>query len=241
MPDGRYILRSGHVQRAGGTPLADGRERPYEARLVFRATQGDGPHRCVRCSVPVSWPTLRVLHLNGDVGDNGPENLAAACHDCSRRPFNQAAKTYAHGGHSLTIATWARRLGLSKAAIACRLWKGEPIERALSTEPRIPGDRAPTHEHDGRSQTVAAWAAEAGLSPSTVTSRLRRGETIAEALRPVDPARRPGPAVARRAPSPQARGVVENFGETSGDRAPPATRDSVDLGAGKPKRSELDG
>ncbi len=42
--------------------------------------------------------------------------------------------------------------------------------------------KARTLTHNGKTQTVAEWATELGLNPKTINSRLRKGESVAQAL-----------------------------------------------------------
>lgn len=45
------------------------------------------------------------------------------------------------------------------------------------------------HEHEGRFQTLTQWAVECGINASTIRTRMRRGETLSEAVsRPVEAA-----------------------------------------------------
>lgn len=45
------------------------------------------------------------------------------------------------------------------------------------------GSRARIIEHNGRQQCLSAWAEEYGLKPTTLSKRLHRGKSFADALR----------------------------------------------------------
>lgn len=80
----------------------------------------------------------------------------------------------AHGGRSLTLAEWAAELGVSRQALEQRLAR-YPIAVALD-----PAFERPTQyrvrgvTYGGRTQTQAAWAAELGITPSTLCRRIQR-------------------------------------------------------------------
>ena len=75
---------------AKGHPLAGKNGRAYEHRVVLYDAIGPGPHECTWCGRSVEWgvskgspEALTVDHLNGDKGDNRPENLTASCGACN--------------------------------------------------------------------------------------------------------------------------------------------------------------
>lgn len=89
-------------------------------------------------------------------------------------------------GETMTMSNWSRQTGIKVHTIHQRLDRlGWSVERALTTPTRIhssqPGwtPRPPSAnpnprrylEHDGRRQTVAAWARETGLNYHTIVAR----------------------------------------------------------------------
>lgn len=98
-----------------------------------------------------------------------------------------------------------------------------------------------TIELDGTRDTIAGWARRTGLTKQTIRDRLKRGWKPRETLTVPWGEARPAPPEQGREGVAGPPGVGFDFSEATGDRAPPATRDFVDLGSEKPKRSELDG
>ena len=74
---------------AKGHPLAGANGRAYEHRVVLFDAIGPGQHRCHWCDVVVAWgpkgaaDELQPDHINGDGGDNRPENLVPSCRGCN--------------------------------------------------------------------------------------------------------------------------------------------------------------
>lgn len=72
-----------------GHPLAMKNGRVYEHRFVLYNEIGEGPHACYWCETEVDWlpkgdpRELHPDHLNGDGGDNRPENLVPSCRRCN--------------------------------------------------------------------------------------------------------------------------------------------------------------
>jgi lambda repressor-like predicted transcriptional regulator len=111
-----------------------------------------------------------------------------------------------HDGETLSIKSWAARIGLSPETLRFRLARGWSIERAFDPRNRRDGGRcalpgrpnertvpgvaasAPTYRagtpltYEGTTQTVAAWARSRGMSSNLLEVRLARGWSIARAL-----------------------------------------------------------
>ena len=74
---------------AAGHPLADKYGRAYAHRVTLYDMIGPGEHRCHWCSALVKWAPkgtpgeLHPDHINGDGGDNRPENLVPSCRGCN--------------------------------------------------------------------------------------------------------------------------------------------------------------
>lgn len=125
-------------------PLRKSGPRVYEHRVVFYEANGEGPFRCHVCGAVVTWDDMHVDHLNDNVKDNRPENLAPACPNCNQwRGKDKADRSMkiGHGKHitaygvTMCESDWARHLGISRAAITYRLRNGASIDEAL--RPRI--------------------------------------------------------------------------------------------------------
>lgn len=72
------------VAWAEGHPLADKKGQAYQHRLVAHKTHGGKCPACHWCGNQTTWADCHVDHLNGDKGDNRPENLVVACATCNR-------------------------------------------------------------------------------------------------------------------------------------------------------------
>lgn len=129
---------------ASGHPMALGTSTAYQHRVVFFDAHGPGPHACHVCGELGMLGGQHVDHLNEVRNDNRLENLKAACPDCNRwrgKDRIDAARTSSNvrwielHGVRLPRSAWAKRVGISPAALAFRLSSGWPVERAL-TEPR---------------------------------------------------------------------------------------------------------
>lgn len=93
--------------------------------------------------------------------------------------------TIAFEGESLTVAEWASRLGVTTRRMRARLEEW-PVEKALQAPRGVGrarwkvdddgGDMAKPMEtvtFNGRTQTVAEWATERGVSPTSMYRRLK--------------------------------------------------------------------
>lgn len=101
----------------------------------------------------------------------------------SRVPLGPTAQLHTHNGLTMTLAEWAKHLGLHYHTLANRLRKNWPIERVLTSQ-KFKGKCHPSTiiEHDGRAMTVAEWANYLGLKHNTLYARLMRGVPINVAL-----------------------------------------------------------
>ena len=77
------------IVKAHGHPLAGKDGRVYEHRLVLWEKVGESDQQCAHCASSVSWfakehkRKLVVDHLDGNVSNNDPANLAPSCHGCN--------------------------------------------------------------------------------------------------------------------------------------------------------------
>jgi hypothetical protein len=83
-----------------------------------------------------------------------------------------------HNGETLTIAQWARKLGLKRTLLATRINKGWPIEKAFS----FTGRPAQTITYKGQTKSIAQWSRELRINYLTIRHRLKKGWTAEEAL-----------------------------------------------------------
>ena len=105
--------------------------------------------------------------------------------------------TIAHNGVTLTEASWARRLGISRAALKYRLTQGWPLDKALSPELII--RRHVAFTYGGKTMTIREWAGETGIKYQTIISRMHQGWTFERAITVEPGTTRIGAHAARRA------------------------------------------
>lgn len=120
-------------------PEYKGRRIPQHRRVFYDAN-GKGPFTCHWCDTPITWETMHVDHVNAVRHDNDVGNLVASCPHCNwkrGRPKMAATarqKSTARvqwAGEELCVSEWARRLGISPAAMQFRL-KRWTLEDAMT-------------------------------------------------------------------------------------------------------------
>lgn len=138
----RYHTQGYRMVLAAGHPVARGKARAYEHRVVFYDAHGAGPFSCHWCGKRVGWSDMHVDHLNDDVQDNRVANLVAACPGCNlhRNEENMRASMRRRfgvtiDGVTMTYSEWAARAGISLNSLKARIAAGWDMKRAV-TEPR---------------------------------------------------------------------------------------------------------
>ncbi len=88
------------------------------------------------------------------------------------------------GGRTMLLKEWAAETGIGETTIIGRLARGWSPERAVSELPRQGGYRTERWlTYNGKRLRLADWARELGIdNHQTITKRLARGWTVAEAL-----------------------------------------------------------
>lgn len=158
-----YILayQPDHPLRRPSSP------RVYEHRAVFFAAHGDGPFQCHMCNKTVTWDTMHVDHLNDVKDDNRIENLRPACPPCNEwRDKDRVveARKSPHvrwiefNGDRLPLSAWAKRIGISSAALGFRLESGWPLDRALTAPRGVTGPRSRREQGFARRRGAAQQA-----------------------------------------------------------------------------------
>jgi hypothetical protein len=82
-------------------------------------------------------------------------------------------------GETMTVANWARRLGLSHDVLQARFDNGWPPERALTQRLR-PSTRMITF--NGETKMLSEWAKGIGIKPHTLIARLKADWPLERAL-----------------------------------------------------------
>lgn len=97
-------------------------------------------------------------------------------------------------GESLTVAEWARRLGVGPGVISMRIRRGWPPEKAVTTPQKRtsngPSGRSGNHRRKnnvmltlgGETLCLAEWAKRLGATEQAIKNRLKRGWSMEEAL-----------------------------------------------------------
>tara|TARA_R110000822_G_C15338773_1_gene495927 strand:+ start:34929 stop:35390 length:462 start_codon:yes stop_codon:yes gene_type:complete len=87
-------------------------------------------------------------------------------------------KTITVDGRTLTMAQWAKEVGLKNGTIQQRLKKGWSIEEAL-TPSHFKGER---HSFQGKMMTIAQISLITNVAPTTIRARLKLGSTVERAV-----------------------------------------------------------
>jgi hypothetical protein len=96
--------------------------------------------------------------------------------------------TLEHGGRSQSVSAWARETGISINVILSRLRQAWPIIEVLTTPvgssrtTKPVSVQAKLFEHGEKTQTLAAWATDTGLTLSTIRGRIAMGWSILDTL-----------------------------------------------------------
>jgi hypothetical protein len=83
-------------------------------------------------------------------------------------------------GECLTIAQWARKIGVLDSTLRLRLSNGWSIEKTLTTP--VEHDRHRTIKFRGETLTIAQWARKFRMHPSTLYYRLQKDWSIEKTL-----------------------------------------------------------
>ncbi|MDY0282629.1 MAG: GIY-YIG nuclease family protein [Salinivirgaceae bacterium] len=98
------------------------------------------------------------------------------CAGIAREKLRLRVRKFKHNGQEKSVADLAKEYGISRAVLSKRIYKGNrTVEEAVTY-------KAPRLEFDGKSLSVAEWAAELSLTPNTIRGRLARGWTVEETL-----------------------------------------------------------
>lgn len=82
-------------------------------------------------------------------------------------------------GRTMSVAAWARKIGVSESCLYNRLHIGMPIEKAL-TKKQYPWRTKFTHE--GVTKPVSEWCAETGVSQQAFSWRVGKGWSKHDAI-----------------------------------------------------------
>lgn len=162
LPDAERVVSLSGLERRVGEARASVRYCP-KCGVFVKA----GVKTCPECEV-----TLR-----GIVATEEPTGILVEATSDGER-----AVLLTLNGRTMTVAAWARELGISQVTIHSRLRRGADEKNALA--PPRPFSPVTTITSGGRAQTLNAWARETGMSPGTIRRRLELGYTPEEALLP---------------------------------------------------------
>lgn len=115
----------------------------YEHRFVVYQQYGDNLPNCCFCGCELSWSSVHIDHINGDIKDNQISNLRPICRACNVMRSHAKIPKHTHKRHTritfngvtMTAAEWARQsdVSVAGATINKRIRDGWTIERALFT------------------------------------------------------------------------------------------------------------
>ncbi len=125
----------------------------------------------------------QIDRIDNDAGYS-PDN----CHWVAPRINNSNKRTnhkVEYQGQTLTVAEWSRVLGIHERTLFNRLDRGWAVDMAFSLKPTAKSyevSREKQHKAFGRSQTLTEWCREYGMDRERVRGRLRRNESLEQAL-----------------------------------------------------------
>jgi hypothetical protein len=157
-------------------------------------------------------PTLAELALNPPkltARAPNPKQAAKRAHEPRRlAPGMHNARLITFNGKELTLSDWGRSLGIGMGTLSARLRARWTIEEALTiplgqSRPRANAPERKPHKserpvtHDGRTQSLSAWAREVGIAMPTLHRRLNAGWSVEAAF--TCPVIRPNPVKPKEA------------------------------------------
>ncbi len=81
-------------------------------------------------------------------------------------------------GKKMTIAEWAKKIGIPYPTLRGRLGRGWPVEKALTT----PSSTNRSFSYQGKTMGLAAWGRETGIGSGTLWARLQTGWSFERAI-----------------------------------------------------------
>lgn len=128
---------------------------------------------------PEDHLTLERVDVNGDYS---PENCIWA--DMQTQANNKTTSVFLEAfGRRQTGPQWAREFGIKYHTIRARIYAGWSIEDAISRPLVEAGQHKVTKlEARGKTKTVYEWAREVGVAAPTIMARIKRGESVEQAI-----------------------------------------------------------
>lgn len=128
------------LQVANGHPLARGKFRAYQHRIVYYDHHGVGPFDCHWCKTCVTWDDLHIDHLDDTHDNNDINNLVASCARCNQaRGAHKVVAWWRDkcgievNGVTKTPNEWARHHNISRTGIQWRIKHGWSKIDAVTT------------------------------------------------------------------------------------------------------------
>lgn len=98
---------------------------------------------------------------------------------CNRPGYN---RLLTHAGKTQTVAEWAAEIGMSPVTLHCRMKKGWPVDRILTSRAWETADHAKPITFNGKTMNVTAWAKVVGIPKNALVKRLQKGWPVERAL-----------------------------------------------------------
>ena len=154
--------------------------------------------RIIKRRLTKGWSVKRSLTMPPD------EKELVATPPKEKRVRSHVPRLIEYGGESLSVKSWAQKLGMCEMTIRGRLKLGLPPAQVLGFEKPVFPRRChvKTYTYNGKTQSVSEWSRELGIDPSWLLKKLKSDrpdeKKFAKKYKPKHKPRRKNTALARK-------------------------------------------
>lgn len=122
---------------------------------------------------PKPFPEATIDRYPDNNGNYEPGNCRWAT-KLEQGQNTRKARVISYDGETMTLRSWARKLGITHRTLSVRIERGWPLEKALTT-----GSTATSNmlTHNGETMCVSDWARKTGIKEVTLRWRVSKGWT----------------------------------------------------------------